>query len=1028
MRRPPAFCLLLVLCVPTLFLEGCGGWLSSSVATVGGNSTGAPSSSSSEKVFSGFIDSGGKPVANASIQLYAAGAGDATDNLPLLNQPVRSASDGSFTVNETYSCPSGSSQIYLLSTGGSVNSATVTNNTAATLLAPLGDCNELSTLTSVEVNDLTTVSTISALVSYMETITSVGTVATETQALTNAFASAQSIAVELQQANQDPSAPQSHLNPLEKLNALASMVSDCVQTAGGSAGDGTPCGLLFTSARPVNGSGTPHDTASAILEILKNPTSNVSQIYSLIPSDPAYQPSLTSTPPDWSIAFAPTPPAPTFSPAPGTYSGPQTITLADSDPDAQIYYTTDGSWHQYTGAFSLPLSKTLQALAVANGLSLLASGSYTITAPTLNIAVSSSVAAGQVGQGEVSLSAPAPSGGTVISINDASPSIASISPATFTVAQGQSEGYFSYRGISAGLATISATAPGFTSASAEISVASPVAVSLLPGSVTLTPSQTQQFAASVSGSLNTAVTWSLSPTVGTISSKGLYTAPASITSAQAVTITATSVADSSKSASALVSLTPNPSLSMTLSASSLPSGQSASGTVTLSRPSSVALMLQLSSASTSIATVTPASVSVPAGQTQASFTYAGVAVGSSVLTATASGYVQSSSAVSVLPPAVPSTFFGMSVKSIDQNVPPMAFGTTRSWDAEPNLAWAEINTAPGVYDFSGLDNFIQLNQTRNADMIYTFGRTPQWASSQPTTSGTYGPGQCAPPADMAVWDAYVTAIVTHAAGRIKYWEIWNEPSSPGFYCGDMPTLVTMAAHAWKIIKKIDPTALVLSPPMTDTLGPVWAGDFLYLGGAAYVDVISFHGYSSFQAEDINAIVASYRFVMAANGVANKPLWDTESSWAGNGNLGTPAMATQVGYIAKSYVLHYSLGVSRFVWYAYDGGTTWGGLQNANGTPSLAATAYTETEKWLEGASLSSPCALGINLVWNCGFVRSGGYSGEVLWITGSSLTITLPVQYTEYRDLAGNVHPITNHQVLVSDQPILVETSSLPQS
>jgi hypothetical protein len=74
--------------------------------------------------------------------------------------------------------------------------------------------------------------------------------------------------------------------------------------------------------------------------------------------------------------------------------------------------------------------------------------------------------------------------------------------------------------------------------------------------VSLGASQTRQFTASVSGSSNTAVSWSVSPAVGSISSSGLYTAPASITSAQTVTVKATSAADSSKSATASVTLSP----------------------------------------------------------------------------------------------------------------------------------------------------------------------------------------------------------------------------------------------------------------------------------------------------------------------------------------------------------------------------------------------------------------------------------------------------------------------------------------
>jgi MSHA biogenesis protein MshQ len=69
----------------------------------------------------------------------------------------------------------------------------------------------------------------------------------------------------------------------------------------------------------------------------------------------------------------------------------------------------------------------------------------------------------------------------------------------------------------------------------------------------LTANQTSQFTATVTGTSNTAVTWSINPLVGSILN-GLYQAPASITVAQAITVTATSVADGSKSASSVVNL------------------------------------------------------------------------------------------------------------------------------------------------------------------------------------------------------------------------------------------------------------------------------------------------------------------------------------------------------------------------------------------------------------------------------------------------------------------------------------------
>jgi hypothetical protein len=85
--------------------------------------------------------------------------------------------------------------------------------------------------------------------------------------------------------------------------------------------------------------------------------------------------------------------------------------------------------------------------------------------------------------------------------------------------------------------------------------------------VTVTPSsaqpflgQTQQFTAEVTGTTNTAVTWSVNgvtgggPGTGTISTSGLYTAPQSLPSPASVTLTATSQADPVKFGAATVTV------------------------------------------------------------------------------------------------------------------------------------------------------------------------------------------------------------------------------------------------------------------------------------------------------------------------------------------------------------------------------------------------------------------------------------------------------------------------------------------
>ena len=82
----------------------------------------------------------------------------------------------------------------------------------------------------------------------------------------------------------------------------------------------------------------------------------------------------------------PTASTPTFSPAPGNYTAPQSVTLSDTTPGATIYYTTDGSTPttsspKYTAPIPVNTTTTIKAMAAASGYnnSALATGVYTIS-------------------------------------------------------------------------------------------------------------------------------------------------------------------------------------------------------------------------------------------------------------------------------------------------------------------------------------------------------------------------------------------------------------------------------------------------------------------------------------------------------------------------------------------------------------------------------------------------------------------------------------------------------------------------
>src|SRR5215469_17962044 len=86
----------------------------------------------------------------------------------------------------------------------------------------------------------------------------------------------------------------------------------------------------------------------------------------------------------------------------------------------------------------------------------------------------------------------------------------------------------------------------------------PISVSVSPTSATVLLGATQAFAATLTNTTDTAVTWSVNGTpggyaaAGTIDANGIYTAPANLPSPAAVLIQATSVADPTKNSTAAV--------------------------------------------------------------------------------------------------------------------------------------------------------------------------------------------------------------------------------------------------------------------------------------------------------------------------------------------------------------------------------------------------------------------------------------------------------------------------------------------
>ena len=282
----------------TVSIVGCGGVSGPPVTSTASTLTGSS--------LRGQVKGGQQPISGATIQLYQVGtAGDGFGAAALGSSAMTNPSGG-FTITGDYTCPGSNPQVYLLATGGNPGLASGTNNTAISLIAALGSCSSLSSSTVINLNEVTTVAAVAALLPYMTAPTSIGSGTSDATALMAAFTLASQFASTATGSSPGTAIPAGDAVPSTLINSLADIISACVNSAGGIAGDGSSCGTLFTNSTPSGGA-APTDVATALLNILNNPTGNLTSLFALLPSTPPFESTLNAAPSSWEISLFTTP-------------------------------------------------------------------------------------------------------------------------------------------------------------------------------------------------------------------------------------------------------------------------------------------------------------------------------------------------------------------------------------------------------------------------------------------------------------------------------------------------------------------------------------------------------------------------------------------------------------------------------------------------------------------------------------------------------------------------------------------------
>jgi len=243
---------------------------------------------------------GQQPVTGATIKLYKVStSGDGAASSSMLSSGVTTASDGTFSITSDYTCGS-ATEVFLVLTGG--NPGQSSTNPNLELMAALGPCSGLSSISFVGIDEVSTVAAVAALQPYMSAPTSVGSSSYDAGALAADFTTAAELAALATGTSPGTGIPSGYTVPSSLINTLADIITPCVNSTGGTAGSSTLCGSLFTYATPPGGT-APTDTTTAVLDILNHPTLNTSNLFGLITAQ--FQPALTSAPSTFTIQVTP---------------------------------------------------------------------------------------------------------------------------------------------------------------------------------------------------------------------------------------------------------------------------------------------------------------------------------------------------------------------------------------------------------------------------------------------------------------------------------------------------------------------------------------------------------------------------------------------------------------------------------------------------------------------------------------------------------------------------------------------------
>jgi hypothetical protein len=344
------------------------------------------------------------------------------------------------------------------------------------------------------------------------------------------------------------------------------------------------------------------------------------------------------------------------------------------------------------------------------------------------------------------------------------------------------------------------------------------------------------------------------------------------------------------------------------------------------------------------------------------------------------------------------------------------FGIASSASSSRSLSgWAADISATGItwlrgFDTGAVDDRLNTASANNLNVsgILLFG----------------GPGSTLtfPVADLPGWTKYVTDLVSQCKGRVRYWEMWNEP--PNFTDDKSPaSYATIVSKGYDAAKAVDASTQI--GLAAQSVNVSFLEQAIDAGAADHFDYVTVHPYETlgmvadgWEAQYLS-VVPTLRKMLAAKNPAKRdvPVWFTEiGEPVGNGITPEHQAATLV----KAYVLGIAEGATRIHWFeGKDGDSGPFGLIDGNG---VKRPSYTATKTLIDRLG-ASPKYVGWTLLndKHYGFVFEGATAPVIVaWsLPGATDDVDLEQSATVVDPNTGTAKTAT--KVTLTPAPVVIE-------